>query len=178
MDGKQFDALTRVWGSTASRRRVLSGLLATTGLLGWRRAGAQGNSDCAHFCKEVFPPGKQRGQCVSDAAHGEGLCAACGADVERLCVDRTGAQVCCTAQQDCGLTGLNQQGCCLPPGAELPGGCSFETLDQCCGFPCTPGSTSCVVQGCNRISNTCVNPTLPSVASADEGEIITEVIGK
>jgi hypothetical protein len=38
----------------------------------WADAG--GNSDCAHFCTALFPPGPARGQCVSDGAHGQGLC--------------------------------------------------------------------------------------------------------
>src|SRR5439155_6204908 len=37
----------------------------------------RGNSDCAHFCQQV-PPGASRGKCVSDAAHGTGLCFQCG----------------------------------------------------------------------------------------------------
>jgi hypothetical protein len=36
----------------------------------------RGNSDCAHFCQQLPP--SQRGRCVSDAAHGRGLCHQCG----------------------------------------------------------------------------------------------------
>lgn len=36
-----------------------------------------GNSDCAHFCDAIFPPGPGRGQCKSDAAHGIGVCGSC-----------------------------------------------------------------------------------------------------
>jgi len=33
-----------------------------------------GNSDCAHFCNALYPPGPARGKCKSDGAHHEGLC--------------------------------------------------------------------------------------------------------
>jgi hypothetical protein len=42
--------------------------LATTSL-------AAGNSDAVICCKELFPPGAERGQCISQAAHGLGPCA-------------------------------------------------------------------------------------------------------
>jgi len=34
-----------------------------------------GNSACAQFCNDTFPPGPDRGECKSDAAHGTGTCA-------------------------------------------------------------------------------------------------------
>ena len=84
MDARQFDAITRTLRSGADRRRVL-GVLAGSlvAALGGRQATqAQGNSACAHFCKAVFPPGRERGQCVSAAARGDegNLCAACHAN--------------------------------------------------------------------------------------------------
>ena len=45
------------------------------------QAGAKqprGNDECAHFCSEVFPPGRERGECTSAAAQGEGVCFECG----------------------------------------------------------------------------------------------------
>jgi hypothetical protein len=33
-----------------------------------------GNSDCTVCCKALFPPGKDRGQCISAAAHHTGVC--------------------------------------------------------------------------------------------------------
>jgi hypothetical protein len=33
-----------------------------------------GNSACVACCKTLFPPGKERGQCISDAAHHTGVC--------------------------------------------------------------------------------------------------------
>ncbi len=35
---------------------------------------AQGKSDCAHCCVATFPPGPERGLCMSEAAHGTGPC--------------------------------------------------------------------------------------------------------
>ena len=36
--------------------------------------GSPGLADCVEFCKKAFPPGKERGQCIAAAAHGEGPC--------------------------------------------------------------------------------------------------------
>jgi len=33
-----------------------------------------GNAECVDFCKSVFPPGKQQGECIAQAARGEGPC--------------------------------------------------------------------------------------------------------
>jgi hypothetical protein len=82
MDGKRFDDLTEAFATGASRRRVLKllggGLAGGLGLaLGGRtatRAEDGGNSACAHLCQELFPPGKERGQCIAAGAHGEGPC--------------------------------------------------------------------------------------------------------
>jgi hypothetical protein len=94
MDARQFDAITRMFRVGADRRRVLGVLLGgLAAVLGSRRATeAQGNSDCAHFCKEVFPPGRERGQCVRAAARGDAgnLCAACGADPANICTRHGG----------------------------------------------------------------------------------------
>jgi hypothetical protein len=46
------------------------------------RAQAAGNSDAVRCCKEVFPPGKERGQCIADAAKGQGPCGADAGVVE------------------------------------------------------------------------------------------------
>jgi hypothetical protein len=91
MDGDRFDSLTRALGSGRSRRSLLRGLgAAALGAAGLARAGRAdaanlGNSPCAHFCQTVFPPGPNRGACVSQAAHGTGPCAACGANPGNYC---------------------------------------------------------------------------------------------
>jgi hypothetical protein len=71
---------TSDWG----RRQFLAGLLSVGavafvsafafGMLP-RRALAQGNSFCVRLCKALFPPGRARGQCISEGARGRGPCA-------------------------------------------------------------------------------------------------------
>jgi hypothetical protein len=91
MDGNRFDEMTRAFGSGRPRRSVLKGLAgAALGVAGLARFGGAeaakgGNSAAAHFCNAVFPPGPQRGQCVSDAAHGAGPFIACGGDPANYC---------------------------------------------------------------------------------------------
>jgi hypothetical protein len=65
-----------------------------------------GNSACAKVCKSVFKPGKARGHCVSDAAHGTGLCYECGP----AAVD-TGLTLCGTSCADTS-TDVNNCGAC------------------------------------------------------------------
>jgi hypothetical protein len=100
MEDQRFDALVRAVAAGASRRRVLGALVGSLVALGGRqRTQAQGNSECADFCKEVFPPGRERGQCVSAAARGDAgnLCAACEADPTNVCLNADGLPTC-----DCG----------------------------------------------------------------------------
>jgi hypothetical protein len=62
---------------------VFAGLLATSLLFGCAASSEPideteqelGNSAAAHCCRALFPPGPERGQCVSQAAHGLGPCA-------------------------------------------------------------------------------------------------------
>jgi hypothetical protein len=79
-----LDSLARGLASgTVSRRKALrwmGGALvgaALASLPGVAWAANGGNSACAHFCNEVFPPGPQRGQCKSQGAQGEGPCYEC-----------------------------------------------------------------------------------------------------
>jgi hypothetical protein len=131
MDGNRFDSLTRAFGSGRSRRGVLKGLGATAlGAVGLSKLGAAeaangGNSDCAHFCTATFPPGAARGQCVSDAAHGTGICYQCGPAAAN-----TGLAL-------CGQTCVNEQADNNNCGA--------------CGNVCTSpanGSSTCSAGGC------------------------------
>jgi hypothetical protein len=66
-----------------------------------------GNSTCAHFCQGLLSSAA-RGKCVSDAAHGKGLCFQCGpkGTNQGLC-----GQVCCSSGQTCDTTNPNQPTC-------------------------------------------------------------------
>ena len=69
--------------------------------------GNGGNSACAQFCQGLLSSAA-RGQCVSDAAHGTGLCFQCGpaGTNQGLC-----GQVCCSSGQTCDTTNPNQPTC-------------------------------------------------------------------
>src|SRR5829696_8685372 len=103
----RFDDLTRTLATGISRRRALelSGGVLTGGLaavLGRRRAAqAQPGGECTAFCNALFPAGPARGTCKSQAARGEGICVACGADVERACVAADGTTSC--PDRDCAV---------------------------------------------------------------------------
>lgn len=123
MDAQRFDTMVKGFGSGANRRRVLgvlAGSLAAV-LGGHQTTGAQGNSDCAQFCKEVFGPGGGRGQCINAAARGDAdsLCAVCEANPANVCLGEDGEPTCecgcvrenraCTTAADC--CGTHQ--CCF-----------------------------------------------------------------
>jgi hypothetical protein len=54
---------------------LLGGALASVPGMALGQSG--GNSACAQCCQETFPPGRERGQCVSACAQGEGPCGPC-----------------------------------------------------------------------------------------------------
>ena len=115
------DALRLIGGGLAG------GVLAAFGV---GKALGQGNSPCAHFCVETFPPGPDRGKCVSDAAHHTGICFECGPAAPEghppLC-----GQVCCAAGQVC------QDGTCVTPNVCTTGFTCGGALTSCndnCGF--------------------------------------------
>jgi hypothetical protein len=80
MDDHRFDNVTRALARGASRRRVLGMLVGgfALALRGSKGVTAQSNSECAALCIELYPPGKQRGECISQGARGEGPCTAVG----------------------------------------------------------------------------------------------------
>ena len=133
MEPTRFDELTKVLAATTSRRQALrriGGLLAgaTLASLLPGRALAD-NSACAHWCNEHFPPGSDRGQCKSDAAHGTGLChSACGPG-------GSGGTL-------CGGPSYSATTCCAPPntcGGGTPGVCGCVAHLQ----PCTSAAQCC-----------------------------------
>jgi hypothetical protein len=163
MEDQRFDALVRAVAAGATRRRMLGAVVGGLVALGGRQLteakpnkgnksnkpnkgnkGNKGNSACAHFCNAVFPPGKQRGKCKSAAAHGEGLCAACGADSANVCLDADGQPTC-----DCGC----------PDGR-------VELSNGTCAVPCPPGG-DCSAVGC--AANRCIGTNEGNVCSLGQG---------
>jgi hypothetical protein len=65
---------------TVSRRKALRLMAvalvgsALASFPGVTRAAEGDNSACAKFCRENFPPGRERGECISAGARGEGPC--------------------------------------------------------------------------------------------------------
>jgi len=170
VDSGQFDRLTRLLALSRNRRTVLkSAFGGTVGVLSGAklssRAAAQ-SAACAEFCKQL-PPGPGRGQCVSDAAAGTGLCFQCGpasADpTQRLCGNvcvnlDTDPEHCgsCTEVCDDGENCI-QGSCTTPcPLGQTPcdGQCvSLDTDPRYCGscdISCTfpHASASCVAGNC------------------------------
>jgi hypothetical protein len=82
---------------------LVGGALASVPGVAWATPG--GNNACAQFCKEVFPiGGPERGECISAAAQGQGLCFECGpkaADTMRMLC----GQVCCASGETCSDNG-------------------------------------------------------------------------
>src|SRR5215211_1428537 len=111
MNQERFDDVAKGLASgTVSRGQALRWMggalvgaaLASVPGVAW--AANDGNSACAHFCTQTFPPGPQRAECISAAARGEGLCFECGpkaTDPTRvLC-----GQVCCASVRVAATTG-------------------------------------------------------------------------
>ena len=130
MESTRFDQLTKTLASSTTRRQALKAVAvaAVGGIVGVRSAGtayAAGKSACANWCAAVFGNDTTAtGRCTSDAAHGKGLCYACGPaspgggvppsavccarTSSGYCASYTGAS-CCTSGQVC------QNGTCVTP---------------------------------------------------------------
>lgn len=178
MDGASFDELAKAVRAGRTRRQAAGGLLGLglavlssrplTEAKGKRHAkhkgkgqrgasgpsGKGGNSACAHFCAQVFGADTPAaGQCTSDAAHGNGLCRQCGADVGKaccapqngVCPDYTTA-TCCAGKDTCGGGGAPGVCGCTPNCTNKCGG-----ADDGCGGTCTadcPAGRFCLSQAC------------------------------
>jgi hypothetical protein len=96
---------------SAAPRFVPVLVLTLLAMLGAPPAWGQGNSAAAHWCAENFPPG-QRGQCVSQAAHGVGPFNNCGPGGTNagLC-----GGVCCAANEVCAANA-----CATPTPTDTP----------------------------------------------------------
>ncbi len=75
--GKQFDEFAKALATGRSRREALRLLAAGIGsatlatILPGRslaQGDNRGNSVCAHFCTEMYPPGPERGACIAASA--------------------------------------------------------------------------------------------------------------
>ncbi len=139
-----FDELAKgLADGNLSRRKALrmfgaalvGGMLASIPGVAW--AAKSGNSACAKFCRENFPPGRERGQCISAGARGEGPCFNDGGG----CPECPAGTICRTSRRELE--------CCFP-NPEFPGDffacCPPELIcgDFCCFAPYTCLNGQCV----------------------------------
>jgi len=102
-DKHSFDELARgLANGTMSRRQALrwmGGAIAGAVLASIPgMALAQGDSDCAHCCKTTFPPGPERGRCISACARGRGPCfESCTTEYEECQQD---PELCCVCRKE------------------------------------------------------------------------------
>jgi hypothetical protein len=97
MDGDQFDAIVRVFGTRDSRRILLRGLTASAAsallaALGRDSVRAAPNP-CSVWCSRREPKGPAQAACKQ-------ACKQCKADTARVCVGETG-YTCCPEGQEC-----------------------------------------------------------------------------
>jgi len=150
----RFDELAKLLAGGLTRRGALrqiggslsGALLAALGVGKARGDNPHGNDDCAHFCTSVFPPGPARGKCISDAAHGTGLCYQCGPAAPPghgpLC-----GTICCRADQVC-TNGV----CACPAGTEECGGACIVLCPA--GTTRDPDTCNCVAT-CHEAGDKC-----------------------
>jgi hypothetical protein len=145
LDSSKFDELTKALATATSRRQALrriGGILGGTALAGLIPGLAfASNSACAKFCNAVFGADTlAASKCISDAAHGKGLCRQCGSvapssicctrDSSGFCSSYIGAHCPCPSGQTC------QNGKCAPCIVNW-GTCSGNT--DCCSGNCSNG---------------------------------------
>jgi hypothetical protein len=129
------------------------------GLVGVRAAGAE--NDCSAFCQSL-PPGRWRGECRSDCAHGTGLFFACDGNSAQLCLYADGSATCCPADQPC------IDGACQGP----PPGCTSDA-------ECSDGN-ACTENICDTVTGVCSNPPIEgcipceTAGQCDDGDDCTE----
>ncbi len=173
MEVQRFDELAKRLATPITRRQAFKALAAAAlgGLLirsGTGRAWADegdGNSACAHFCNNVYPPGPGQGQCKSDAAQGQGICTVCGPAAPEgsgpICGVQTDSPFCCASGETC----CNNTTCAnLQTDVQNCGACGHACGQ---GQKCVAGvckSTTCVqlAQPCNSATDTCCQ-TSPGV---------------
>ncbi len=163
MDPTKFDTLTKTLATPDTRRQALrriggalTGALVGGGALtGGLRAflfpgqalAAGSNRDCALFCTAVFGPGPDRGKCLSDAAHGTGLCSTCGPaspggglPPQSICCSRNPSGFCSSYSSAtcCGSNQTCQNGQCVATCVGQGGTCT-EQIACCTGLFCEGG---------------------------------------
>ncbi len=185
MDDERFDRLTRVLVGRRTRRGAiglvvgsLAGLPLTATIARRRDAEKRRNpgrgqvtadrqAECAARCKDLFPPGKKRGQCISQGARGRGPCAEqvcevqCANDAD--CCDEPGFGCC-----DDTCTELDDDGACPPPVCVPPSTCTAD--DQCCGTDrCSCGDPNVCFQfqslgtgACCKSDDECIQQCVPN----------------
>jgi hypothetical protein len=151
LNDARFDRIVRDLASGISRRAIIRTAAAFAGMAGLKAssalASANGNAQCAAFCRSVFPPGAERGQCVEEAARGTGACApACA-----------GSDACISLYGGCGGSGL----CFCATTVESVGLCLDVDLVACgtgCHTSAECGDGAVCVQ-----TDCCSKKTAPSV---------------
>lgn len=118
---------------------LVGGALAAIPKVAWAAKG--GNSACAKFCKENFPPGRERGQCISAGARGEGPCfdngggGGGGCTTEGAsCFDEFGETGICCCGRDPNTGETTNCICCARFGSEVCG------IDVATGEALCPGT--------------------------------------
>jgi len=167
-----------------ARLYLFVGVIAVGATFPSGAARAQGNSTCARWCAENFPPGRARGLCISAAARGAGPCHVCGPEGNNagLC-----GGVCCPAGEICSVAGA-----CfapVPTPTPTPVECGVLSGDPnggtaTCGGRCPLEFPFCeFVSGtaggrCTCVDHHCGGPGNPRLACnddfcPDQGQICT-----
>lgn len=178
MDSSRFDKLTKALATPTSRRQALvriGGTLSAALLASWPFSHAlASNSACAKFCDAVFGADTAAAsQCISDAAHGKGLCQTCGsAAPSSICCIRNGSGF-CTSYSGAHCPCTSGQGCCSGTCTDL------NTTSNCgsCGTTCTGTTPACCSGSCKDLSNDVNNcgkcgNTCPSGQTCQNGQCI------
>ena len=154
MEPSKFDELTKALATATSRRQALrriGGILGGTALAGlFPGLVFASNSTCAKFCNAVFGADTPAAnQCISDAAHGKGLCNTCGSATPP-------SSICCTRNASNYCTSYSGAACCSSSATCLNGSCCANANvcgSTCLAAPCA--ASQC--QKCDPTTGTCVS---------------------